>query len=83
MTNVERAILDALTELDAKVRSMPTANPKPNLLPVFARLEELGSELPKNSDPTLTHYLQKKSYEKARLHLLGRETENQRGSCAH
>jgi hypothetical protein len=53
------------------------------LLPIFTRLDELAGQLPKISDPTLLHYLQKKSYEKARLCLLGRETENQRGTCAH
>lgn len=83
MTNVEQAILDVLNDLDRQVRSMPVANPKPNLLPLFARLDELAAQVPGGSDPTLRHYLQKKSYEKARLYLLGRETENRRGNCAH
>jgi hypothetical protein len=82
MTNVEQSLLHALNDLATRVQSMPAANPKPNLLPIFARLDELAEELPRNSDPTLLHYLQKKSYEKARLHLLGREKENQRGTCA-
>jgi len=29
-------ILAALVELDKAVKTMPTANPKPNLLPLFA-----------------------------------------------
>lgn len=81
MTETERAILQALVELDAAVKSMPTANPKPNLLPVFARLDELARELPKNASPELLHYLHKKSYEKARLFLEGQGAEISRGSC--
>jgi len=68
-------------ELDAAVKSMPTANPRPNLLPMFARLDELTRQLPKNASPDLLHYLHKKSYEKARLWLEGRDAENARGNC--
>jgi hypothetical protein len=83
MTNVEQAVLDALNDLDAKVKNMATAMPKPNLLPLFARLDELTAKLPKDTDSDLLHYLHKKSYEKARFWLLGREAENQRGNCRH
>jgi len=62
-------LLDALIELDHAVKSMPTANPKPNLLPLFSRLDELTRQLPRETEPQLLHYLHKKSYEKARLHL--------------
>ena len=81
MTEIERSILAAILELEHAVASIPTANPKPNLLPIFSRLDELGSRLPKNADPNLRHYLHKKSYEKARLFLQGREAENTRGNC--
>ncbi|HWC61882.1 MAG TPA: hypothetical protein VHC44_19500 [Verrucomicrobiae bacterium] len=81
MSDTERAILEALVELDAAVKSMPTANPRPNLLPMFARLDELTRQLPKNASPDLLHYLHKKSYEKARLWLEGRDAENPRGNC--
>lgn len=81
MSDSERAILQALVELDTAVKSMPTANPKPNLLPMFARLDELTRQLPKNASPDLLHYLHKKSYEKARLWLEGRDAENARGNC--
>ncbi len=81
MTPLETTILQTLNELDEKVRAMPGAGPKPNLVPLFTRLDELASQLP--GDPTLRHYLQRKSYEKARLHLLGRDQENQRGRCGH
>ena len=76
-------ILAALVELDNAVKTMPTANPKPNLLPLFARIDELTHQLPRNADPTLLHYLHKKSYEKARLFLQDRDVENQVGNCRH
>ncbi|MEW6304499.1 MAG: hypothetical protein AB1705_13560 [Verrucomicrobiota bacterium] len=83
MNETEQAILDALIDLDQKVKSMRTANPKPNLLPVFARLEELARQLPKDADPDLLHYLHRKSYEKALLLLQGRNAENAKGACRH
>ena len=83
MSEVEKQILHILVELDEKVRSMPTANPKPNLLPLFSRIDELAHHLPQNTPPTLLHYLQKRSYEKARLFLQGRDQENAAGNCGH
>ena len=82
-TTVETELLTALTQLAETVKAMPTANPKPSLLPIFAHLDELTRQLPRNADPTLLHYLHKKSYEKARLFLQGRDTENQAGNCRH
>jgi len=81
MTELEQNILEALLELERTVAAMPQANPKPSLLPLFARLDELMRALPPTSDPLLLHYLHKKSYEKARLFLQGREAENARGNC--
>jgi hypothetical protein len=80
---LEQQILAALLELETTVKAMPTANPKPSLLPLFARLDELTHQLPRDTDPTLLHYLHKKSYEKARLFLQGRDAENQLGNCRH
>jgi len=80
---IEQDILRTLVELDTVVKSMRTANPKPNLQLFFTRLDELGRQLPSQASPDLRHYLQRKSYEKARLYLEGRESENQRGSCGH
>jgi len=82
---LENELLTALTELAEAVRAMPAASrsPKPSLLPLFARLDELMQQLPHHTDPALLHYLHKKSYEKARLFLLGREAENQEGNCRH
>ena len=81
MTETEQAILRSLVELENAVKSMSTVNPKPNLLPLFARLDELTRQLPKTAAPDLLHYLHKKSYEKARLLLEGRDAENARGAC--
>jgi hypothetical protein len=80
---VEQQLLDALIDLDSAVKAMPAANPKPILLLRFARIDELANQLPHDSDPALQHYLQKKSYEKARLFLQGRDAENQAGNCRH
>jgi len=78
---LEQEILETLIKLENSVKMMPTANPKPSLLPIFARLDALAKQLPKGTDPNLLHYLQKKSYEKARLALEGRDAENRRGTC--
>jgi hypothetical protein len=83
MNDTEREILSALKDLDEKVRSMKTASPRPNLLPVFERLDALTTRLGSAGDPSLLHYLHKKSYEKALLYLEGRDAENARGSCRH
>jgi hypothetical protein len=82
-SRVENELLSALAQLAETVKAMPATNPKPSLLPVFSRLDELTKQLPPNTDPALLHYLHKKSYEKARLYLLGREAENQAGNCRH
>jgi hypothetical protein len=82
-TPLEENLLDALVELENAVKSMPTANPKPNLLPIFSRIDELTKQLPRDADPQLLHYLHKKSYEKARLWLQDRDEENQIGNCRH
>jgi hypothetical protein len=82
-TTIESDLLAALVNLDDAVKSMPSANPKPNLLPIFSRIDELTKQLPRNADPQLLHYLHKKSYEKARLYLQGRDAENQAGNCRH
>jgi hypothetical protein len=80
---IESQILAALVTLDETVKTFATANPKPSLLPLFARIDELAAQLPPDTDATLRHYLQKKSYEKARLFLQGRDAENQIGNCRH
>ena len=81
MTQTEAAILQTLNELDAAAKSMSGAQIKPNLLPLFERLESLAQQLPRELNPELHHYLSRKSYEKARLLLQGRDAENARGTC--
>lgn len=84
MENVlQKNLLDALIELENTVKAMPTANPKPSLMPIFKRLDDLTKQMPGDTDPALLHYLHKKSYEKARLYLQGRDAENQAGNCRH
>ena len=83
MTTLEESLLEALTELERTAASMKTANPKPKLQPLFQRLDELTAQLPRDTDPSLLHYLHKKSYEKARLWLQGKDAENQPGQCGH
>jgi hypothetical protein len=82
-TPVEHEILQALTQLEASVKTVHAANPKPDLMSLFAKLDALTKQLPPGTDPTLLHYLHKKSYEKARLYLQGRDAENQVGNCRH
>ena len=83
MNNVEKALLDALVDLDRAVATIKTATPKPNLLASFKRIDDLAAQLPPDTDHTLMHYLQKKSYEKARLFLQDLDSENQPGPCGH
>jgi len=81
MTQVEQDILHSLTELDQAAKAMKNAGPKPDLGAILARLDALTGQLPGDTAPNLLHYLHKRSYEKARLFLLGCESENARGTC--
>jgi len=83
MSETESAILSALNDLESAVNVISTTAAKPNLLPLFARIDELATALPPTADATLLHYLRKKSYEKARLFLEGRDSDNQAGNCRH
>ena len=83
MTEAEKTVLETLIELDQAVQSMPSVSPKPDLLALFARLDELAKQLPPDTDTELRHFLQRKSYEKARRLLEGRGAENAKGSCRH
>lgn len=82
-SSLNKNLLNALVELEVAVQSMPSASPKPDLLPLFARIDALAKQLPRDTDPALLHYLQKKSYGKARLFMQGRDAENQAGNCRH
>ncbi len=81
MTVLEHDILEHLIKLEATVKAMPAANPKPNLLPLFEQIEALADQLPRETAPDLLHYMQRKSYEKARQWLEGGYAEIQKGGC--
>lgn len=80
-TPVEQELLDALAQLDNAIKAMPAIEAKPNLLLLFVRIDELANQLPPTADPELRHFLQRKSYEKARLFLRRRDKENMPGRC--
>jgi hypothetical protein len=82
-SSLEQQLLAALAQLDEAAKSMAVANPKPDLLSLFSQIDQLTLRLPRGTDPALLHYLHKKSYEKARLFLQGRDAENQAGNCRH
>jgi hypothetical protein len=65
MTNAESEILTVLEQLQTTVAQFATANPKPDLRPIFAKLDQLTKALPKDTDPQLLHFLHRGSYEKA------------------
>ncbi len=69
MTEIEKQLLQTLLLLEKAAEAMPAANPKPDLRPLFARLEELTRQLPASTDPRLVHFLQRKSFQKARAWL--------------
>ncbi len=81
MTSNEQSILHVLKALDAAAKITPEDGPRPSMLPLFARLDELTRRLPPETAPDLMHFLHHKSYEKARLWLEGRNAENERGEC--
>ncbi|MBT5844964.1 MAG: hypothetical protein P8J63_05325 [Verrucomicrobiota bacterium] len=80
MTDTEQALLDTLLELETAVAQV-NADPKPDLMSLFYRLDELTAALPKDTSRDLLHYLHKKSFQKARFYLQGADPET--GSCAH
>ena len=83
MTEIEQHIWQALTKLDGQIKAMPASGQKPNFVPMFAEIDALTRQLPPQTSPQLLHYLHKKSYEKARLFLAGRDAENAAGNCGH
>jgi hypothetical protein len=73
--------LNALVEPDNAANSMQMANPKPDLAALGTHIDELAKQLPRGTNPTLLHYLQKKSNEKAQLCLTGRDADNPGGTA--
>ena len=87
VTATEHAILEALIELEraAGAARAPQVAPQAKIpvLPILERIDRLALELPPTAPGDLRHYLQRKSYEKARLFLLDRDAENTPGQCGH
>lgn len=79
MNQIEAQLLARLDALDAAVKGMAAANPKPDLRPLFTQIDELAAQLPRTTNPELLHFLQRRSYEKARAKLMGRIPA--RGAC--
>lgn len=83
MSPIETELLQALLDLESNIKPAGTPGPRPSLLPFFERIDQLGAKLGPDADPSLRHYLQKKSYQKARFFLQGRDAENVDGPCGH
>jgi len=74
MTLIEKLILENLVALETAAGQMATVNPKPDLLPIFSRLDDLTRQLPPGTEPDLLHYLHRKSYQKACAFLQQRQS---------
>jgi len=81
MTELETQILSKLEELERAAAEMSTAQPKPDLMGIFAALDNYAAQLPADAHPDLRHFLDRKSYQKAQLLLQGRRDEVRRGTC--
>lgn len=83
MPATEQDILSALIDLEAAAASARGPGPKIPILPILERLDRFAVDLPADAPGDLRHYLQRRSYEKARLFLLGRGAGAPRGTCGH
>jgi hypothetical protein len=72
MSETERDILHALVELSETAEKPRDAGPKPDLIRLFVRIDELAAQLPHDASRDLVHYLERKSYDKARSWLEAR-----------
>ncbi len=83
MTGTTEKLARLAATLDEYLVAVPLQrepNP-PDLLAIFARLDELERELGSEAPAQLRHYLHQKSYRKAHLFLQERDAENLRGNC--
>lgn len=83
MTQLEEQLHEALVTLDRAVKNLAASRQPVDLLPLLARIDELGAQLPANTDLQLIHFIQRKSFEKATLWLEGRKAEITRGICGN
>jgi hypothetical protein len=68
-TDVERALYGALKDLEQAVAGLRAGGSRPDMAGLLARVDELAGRLPPTADTRLRHYLERRSYEKARQHL--------------
>jgi hypothetical protein len=66
MSESEQALHAVLVELEAAAKPVPAGSARPNLMPLFERIDALTASLPADADRELLHFLHRKSYEKAR-----------------
>jgi hypothetical protein len=83
MTQLEQELHQTLLDLDGAVKRMAVTKSPVDLMPLFARIDELGAKLPVGTDPQLVHFIQRKSFEKATLWLEGRKAQITRGICGN
>jgi len=69
MTEIEEQVLESLLEMERAVEGMAGAKTRPDLRAIFERLDRLAQRLPPSTEPMLLHYLDRKSYQKARVFL--------------
>jgi len=83
MTAFEEELRNLLHDFSEAVELQRSADPakKPPIRPLLDKLDAVAARATSDIHPRLRHYLEQKSYEKARLFLDGRESENQRGNC--
>lgn len=81
MNATEAELLRALDDLEAAVAALRGPGARPGLAAQLRRVDDLAAALPSGADPELRHFLARKSYQKARLHLAGRGAEAARGAC--
>jgi hypothetical protein len=82
-TEWESRVLTALRALEAAATpaSAAATGSGPDLTAAIAGLGRLTVEMPAGTDPELAHFLQRRSYEKARQFLEGHLADLQRGGC--
>ena len=71
----ESSILDGLHALEAAITAGRPPAPNLALRSALARLDELTAAMPPTTKADLRHYLQKRSYQKARILLEGGDPE--------
>jgi len=71
MTSIEHEVLDALRELNEAAAQGARSGPKPDFQGLFGRLDALTVRLEGPEHQKLRHFLERKSYEPARLYLEG------------